>query len=675
MQKRLKDFSYLFEPPGTFLFYLILYLSGVLILGLFRFGFLVRYHNLASGIPLSILFQSFVIGTRFDMVVLSYLIIPFFFLSSLPLIGLFRFRVTRYILLGILFLCFSLLFLLTLVDLEYFSVFGTRLNLWALEYLDHPDFVFYSIWSSFPVIPYLIFWALTSMVFLLLMLRLSSKTLGRKGKVMILSEIFYFILACFLLFSSARGRLKLAPIDWGLAYFSQYGFANQLALNGIHTLGKTTLDEYKESTSEYLAEYRFFDDKTALIEVQKRLVRNNEKLVDSLDSIRRFVHPDSLKEKSSNPNVVIIFLESWLTEQVGVYGGKFNVTPNFDSLAYKGILFENFYATGTRTNRGLLSVLCSFPSQPGRTLMKKFKHNQPFISLSHILKLQGYKTIFIYGGDLQFDNMQGFFRQQGFDHFIGQDDFSKDQSISKWGIPDDIVFNRALEEFSEIEEEPFLGVILTLSNHEPFVVPQNAPRLYPDDFPNSKYLNAFYYSDWSLGRFFQQAEKMSFFENTLFILVADHGVVVQSQSDLPLKRFHIACLIYSPKFLGVEPKRIKTVASQTDLLPTFLNLLGNPVLHQSWGRDIFSLSPEDKGFAMLADGKRIGWIEEPYFLVDRLGATSSLYNYIDDPEQQKDISSNHPEITEKLRRSERSFLQLSVMQSAEKYKNILRDNH
>jgi len=614
------------------------------------------------------------------MVVLSYLLTPFFILSSLPFIGIFQLKLSRNIILFLIFLCFSLLFLLSLVDLEYFSQFGTRLNHWALEYLDQPGMVFYSVWSGYPVIPYLILWALISILFIFLVLKLSRKFFQVKAKRFFLNQLFYFLLALFLLFLSARGRLKLAPIDWGLAYFSKYDFANQLALNGVHTLGKTILDEYKESTPDYLAEFQFYENGEALTEVQKLLLQRNERLADSLNSISRFVFsyesrfgPDSSKKENTDFNIVIIFLESWLAEYIGSYGRKLKVTPHFDSLARKGILFENFFATGTRTNRGLLSVLCSFPSQPGRTLMKKFNsygsvlgHNQPFISLSQILKQRGYKTTFIYGGDLQFDNMEGFFRQQGFDHFIGQDDFSKKESISKWGVPDDIVFTRAIEEFSKNGENPFLGVILTLSNHEPFVVPKNITRPFPPDIPNSKHLNAFYYSDWSLGKFFHQAEKEAFFENTIFILVADHGVLVPSQSDLPLKRFHIACLIYSPKILGEEPKRIKTIASQTDLLPTILGLLGKPTLHQSWGRDILSLLTEDKGFAMLVDGKRIGWAEEPYFLVDRIGATSSLYNYLQDPEQRKDISSEYPEITKELQRKERALLQLSIQQSAKK---------
>jgi len=673
MQKKTETLINSIAPPNSFLFFALLFFSGVLFLGLFRLGFLLKYHSLASGIPLSILFQSFIIGARFDMVVLTYLLTPFFILSSFPLIGFFRLKWGRKIVLSLVFLSLGLLFFLSLVDLEYFSQYGTHLSEWALEYLDRPDVVIFSIWDNYPVVRYLILWALLCSLFIFLVLRVGRNLLKTKSTRPLLNQAFYFILALGLLFISGRGRVKLAPIDWGLAYFSKYDFANQLALNGVHTLGMTFLEEHKEGSPEYLDEFQFFENKDALNTVQKLVLQKNEQLQYPQDSILRSssfddseFRLDSLNKERIKPNVVIIFLESWLAQYVGSYGAKTDATPFFDSLARKSILFEKFYASGTRTNRGLLSVLCGFPSHPGGTLMKKYNHNLPFISLSKILKQRGYESAFVYGGDLQFDNMEGFFRPQGFEHFVGQEDFSSGEYISKWGVPDDIVFSRAVEKFASFREKPFLGVIVTLSNHEPFAVPPYMPKPFSPNLPYANYLNAFYYSDWSLGKFFHLAEKEPFFDNTIFVLVADHGKALQSTSDFPLNRFHIAALIYSPKFSAEEPRRIKTVASQTDLVPTILGLLGEPAEHESWGRDIFSLSSEDKGFAMMVDGKRIGWVEEPYFLVDRIGATTSLYNYIKDPEQKKDISSEYPEIVKELQKKERSFLQLSIQQSAKK---------
>jgi len=485
-----------------------------------------------------------------------------------------------------------------------------------------------------------------------------------KGRILL--RILYFIFVCSLLALGARGRLGLAPFNWGVAYFSEYDFANQLALNGVYTLGTSLQDEYEDAFSRSYEEFNFFPGEKAWTEVRKLVKSPNEEFADSQNSLARFYHPPFERNENKNYNVVIIFLESWLARYVGALGGKPDVTPFFDSLASQGILFENFFATGTRTNRGLLSVLCSFPSQTGRSLMKKFGAPRPFKSIASMLKGRGYESIFIYGGDLQFDNMQGFLREVGFKRFVGQFDFPKEKSLGKWGVPDHIVLDRANEEFSKMGESPFLGVVLTLSNHEPFLLPDSSFELFPSSVPDYKYLNTYRYSDWALGKFFSEAKKELYFSKTIFILVADHGKVLQSQSDMPWERFHIACLFYAPNILGEKPKRITSVGDQTDILPILIGILGKPVLHQSWGKDILSLSQENKGFAMMIDGKRIGWVEDPYFFVDRIGANHSLFNFRSDPLQKNDLSSQFPELVKKFQTKERSLLQASVEASRQK---------
>ena len=660
MSERIRRILNLIFPPRIVLFFAAVFAASAVCLTLLRLGFLLKHRSLASDIPLPTLLYSFIVGARFDAVVISWILIPLFILSHLPLIGMDRLKPARVIVLTILVICFSLLFLLSLVDIEYFGEFGSRLNHWALEYLDQPDMVWYTVWSGYPVAVYFILLGALTFVFAFLVIRISGRIFSRRQKERISVRCIYFLVILALLFLGARGRWQLAPMNWGLAYFSPHGFANQLALNGPYTLSRSYWDDYRHKSGESLERFRFFATAEALSSVQDLLANPKEKLVDPSASLARWYHPEADPERAKDHNVVIILLESWLAGYVGTLGGKSGVTPNFDSLAREGILFERFFATGTRTNRGLVSILCSFPSQPYRSVMKQYAASRPFSSIAEILKKRDYRSILVYGGDLQFDNMEGFLRDQGVERFIGEKAFPAGQRLGKWGVPDHAVFERANREFVEFGDGPFLGIILTLSNHEPFLLPSPDFKVFGQDVPRSEYLNAFHYSDWSLGEFFRQAEKQPYFQNTIFVMVADHGKLLDSHGQLPWDRFHIACLIYAPEILGISGRRVSTVASQTDLVPTILGLLGKPVFHESWGRDVLSLPAEDKGFAMMLDGSLIGWLEEPYYMVERFGVNSTLYDIRRDPQQKHDLSSELPDVVKRLQTKERSLLQLSI---------------
>ncbi len=621
-------------------------------MALFRFAFLLRHSHLAPGIPLMDIIISFALGLKFDMVILAYAIIPFFVISLMPMIGFRDSRVMRGILQWLLFAVFGLVFLLSLIDIEYYRQYGEHLGVWFYSYFDHFKLVWFNVVNNSPVAIFAIIWILIMAAFVFFA-RLIGRILEKTDRANWFSKGFFGLLFLLFLALSMRGSLSVSPLDWGSAYHSNYGFANDLALNGVFTLSHSLYEDYAEKNSP--SEYQFMPGDQALKTVQASVVSDMDSLLEpdkSLLRLSRYSGTDTLKY-----NVVIIILESWAAKFVGTLGGQPDATPFFDSLAEKSLLFNNFYASGLRTNRGLLSTLCAFPSLPGRTVMKRYGAPHPFTSIGDILGAKGYATYFLYGGDLGFENMEGFFRNQGFKNFVGLDDFPMGAALNKWGVPDHLVLERANQLFAS-STEPFLGVVVTLTNHEPFKLPGPEFEVFPKSVENHEYLNTFHYSDWSLGQFFHQAEKEKYFRNTIFVLVGDHGKVLNRPDDMQ-HNFRIASLIYCPGRPDIKPRRIEEVCGQVDLVPTVLGLLGKPVIHESWGRDILA-APDNHGFAYLNRNDGFGWVEDSLIVSGGPNMPARLCRFPSDSLCINDISALYPSIFERMRRQGEAMLQLEV---------------
>ncbi len=648
-------------PPDVFIFFLGIFFLLLVFFLFFRLVFFVRNFREARGIPLLVILKAFLIGMRFDAVVISYLLFPFYMLGAFPIFGMHKWKIKRAVLYGIMLVVFAFVLFLLLVDVEFYREFGSRLNLFAVEYIDQFGVIVDMIWHSYPVWAYLIFFLAIVVLFAVIFFRVAGLAFGKLAGGGLFGRTLFFILGLALLFVGARGRVGLAPINWGTAYFSRYEYANQLALNGPYTLGWSIVREKKENDPRWLSKLVYMPMDEAIDICSNMVATKSDSFVEPGVSLKRRSLPSKVLDIPFEPNIIVILLESWQARLVGAYGSTLGLTPNFDSLAKDGIIFENMYATGVRTNRGLVSVLCSFPSQPGLTIMKKFNAKRAFKSLPKLLKERGYNTILVYGGDLKFDNIEGFFRSEGVEKFVGKDDFHPSQSLGKWGVPDHIVFDRANEEFLKFGSKPFLGIIITLSNHPPNLLPDSSFMKFGPEVKEYKDLNSFYYSDWSLGRFFRMARNERYFKRSIFVLVADHGRRSEGMNEMAPERFKIAGLIYAPEILkGIAPMRIEKITSQVDIIPTIMGILGKPYIHESWGRDIFSLDSLDDGFAIMIDGNKLGYIRQQFYFLEYIGARYYLYDLSIDPELKNDISDIEFQIVEKMRTEARAYIQCSV---------------
>lgn len=341
-------------------------------------------------------------------------------------------------------------------------------------------------------------------------------------------------------------------------------------------------------------------------------------------------------------NLVIVLQESLGAEFVGALGGL-PLTPNLDRLAQEGLWFDNLYATGTRSVRGIEAVVAGYPPTSSVSTVKLAKSQRGFFTLASFLKGQGYASTFFYGGESHFDNMRGFFMGNGFDQVLDQHDMPDDAFMATWGASDGDVMDRAHRQFMEqAADKPFFGLIFTSSNHAPFEFPDGEIDLHEQ--PKGTVNNAVKYADHALGRFIENARASPYWANTLFLVVADHNSRVYGQSLVPIERFHIPGMILGGPIASAQ--RIRTVASQIDLAPTLISLMGLSGEHPLIGRDLSDPAQQAReGRAILQFDKVQAYMEGPRVAVLQPDTPPRLMRYADG--QLSDTAGSDPRLVEK----------------------------
>jgi phosphoglycerol transferase MdoB-like AlkP superfamily enzyme len=287
-------------------------------------------------------------------------------------------------------------------------------------------------------------------------------------------------------------------------------------------------------------------------------------------------------------NLVIVLEESLGAGFVERLGGK-PVTPNLNGFAEQGIWFERLYATGTRSIRGIEAVVAGFPPTPAVSVVKLPASQRDFVTLASLLGRTGYHSEFVYGGESHFDNMRGFFLGNGFNTIVDRDDFENPQFVGSWGASDEDLFTKAhqrIEALHRAEQNYFL-LVFSSSNHTPFEYPDG--RIEQFDAEKHTVNNAVKYADHALGQFIERARRSEYWQDTLFLVVADHDTRVHGSALVPLDKFHIPGVILGA---DIAPRKIDSIVSQIDLAPTVLSLMGVDSTHPLTGRDLTRTLPE-----------------------------------------------------------------------------------
>jgi phosphoglycerol transferase MdoB-like AlkP superfamily enzyme len=323
-------------------------------------------------------------------------------------------------------------------------------------------------------------------------------------------------------------------------------------------------------------------------------------------------HTDLLT--SNKPNVVLIILESFTADVVESLGGEKGVAPQMEKLASEGVLFDNIHASGDRTDKGVVAILNAFPSQATKSIMKFNSKQAKLPSLAKTFAENAYSTSFFYGGESEFFNMKSYLLSHRYQDVIDKGFFEKKDMNSKWGAFDDLVYNKLLSK-ANTSKQPFFFTLLTLTNHEPFELP-GKPR-FSGESVEDKFRSTAFYTDSCLSAFLNSAKKESWYKNTLFIVVADHGHrLPKNQHEIyHPNRFRIPLLFFGEvikqEFRG---KRISKIGSQTDIASTLFNQLKMPSKQFKWSRDIldsgtpgFAFFDWDNGFSVVTPEQAISF--------------------------------------------------------------------
>jgi phosphoglycerol transferase MdoB-like AlkP superfamily enzyme len=632
---------YPFRMPGELIFIVQVFLLWMMLFTTFRAGLMLRNMLIFTNIPVHTLLRGFLKGARFDCLVTCQLLLPLIAWLLIPVIGWqYRRRLVRLLPL-VLALFWSPLIFLSMAEWEFYRELQDRFNNLAIQYIiADPATVLSMIWHGYPILWYGGIWLLVSWLIyygLHLLLRHNRLPVFFFWKRHLRQVLPLGILIAILLIIGARGTLRQGPpLRWGDAYFSNSPAANQLALNGLFCLTRAMLERSKNTRANYWLK-SIPEDKGRTI-IRNLVLQPGDRLLSPAQYPLLRLPGESPRTVEFSPhprNLVVILMESFSGEFIHTLGAPYNATPRFDQLSKQGILFDHFFSQGSHTHQGIFATLCSFPNLPGyEFLMSDDVGMQPFISLPSILENKGYRTLYVYNGSNTWDNQEGFFRNQGVQNFIGRDDYinplHKDPT---WGVSDEDMFTRAAQEISRLAaKEPVFAFLQTLSNHAPFNLPPPAPF---NDLSGPQQLlprlSGIRYADWALGKFFDMISKEPWFKETVFVILGDHGFLFESkQADLDMDEYHVPLLIYYPGDTHHAGKRIHTVASQVDVLPTSLGLLGMRTANQAWGRDLFRLDPDDPGWAVLkpaGNSQKVAFIQGNSLLVMKPDFKPSLWTF------------------------------------------------
>lgn len=502
-----------------------------------------------------------------------------------------------------------LLLLTAIAEIVFWDEFGTRFNFIAVDYLIYTHEIIGTIRESMSV-PLIICSALitATVIFFAIQNYVTQQVINFNAR----QHILYIITLSFLSIIAFNyyDSQKFNIIDTNR-------YAIELGKNGLYEF----FSAFRNNSLDYNKFYTTINEDRALSLVRATVIQDNQRFLNS-SNIDRYTNV-SQRRQNNKYNVILITVESLSAEFMAKFGNKSNITPYLDQLATEGIVFTKMYATGTRTVRGLEAITLSIPPTPGSSIIRR-PNNQHLFNINSVFQDQGYITNFIFGGYSYFDNLENYFTGNNYNIIDRSSLSTKEISFSNiWGVADEDILTKALDVADQNYKahRQFFSLILTTSNHRPYTFPKE--RI---DLPSSSGRNAAVkYTDYAIGKFIKDAKQHPWFENTIFVIVADHCASSAGKTDLPVEKYHIPLIIYAPKLL--QPMVISSLSSQIDIAPTItgLALPGYNYKTKFFGQDILH-APSNRAF--ISTYQLLGYMKDEHMVILSPNAPATTYKLV-----------------------------------------------
>ena len=549
-------------------------------------------------------------GISFDLVASTYaLFLPFLLLLLNDLFG-HKTKVFNHICFVSTLIIFCLYAFISMADFPYYKQFGTHLNRQAFLWAASPSYVLKLIFGDVSYYAYffaflLLAYSLYHIIKIIVLKNSSQESRNIKPGIVLISAVLF---VPFLIFG-ARGRLSSkSTTHEGMAIVSDNLFVNQIALNPNFTMFRSLL-------FQKIKPYKIPNDINRSIAFARDYLGIHEKFERA---IARKTKPDS----SFRPyNVIIVCMESMSIYKTGIYGRE-NLTPNLNALSKESVLFDRFFSSGIHTFNGLFSTASGYPSMLTEHALRRYT-KKPFLTLGNLLLKKDYQTYLAVTHDPVFDNMEGFFKLNGYKHIISSGDLPGNKSIGVTGVPDHELYHLLISKLNEkANAQPFLAFVMTGSDHGPWLIPDDIAF---KPMADTKEKRSTQYADWAIGELMKEAKKQAWYENTLFVFLGDHGYSIEGTYEMPLSYHHVPLILHKPNTL--KPNVNHNLGYQPDVLSTVAGILNLNYDNTTLGLNIMN---EKHPFVYFTADDKLGCLSDDgyYFYELMTQKTKRLRKYL-----------------------------------------------